>query len=373
MLAKNDIMYAMKDVLRSFAVQRFRSLGGVELSDLGRVNVFVGRNGSGKTSILEALYLFFSHARLESIIGTAERRGEYDKAESGGWWAPSVRHFFSGHSLPGQNEGVSFSGDGVNVCITTSVKDMPLKDDYRVVKPTLMCHVAHLDQGGGGGGLSFPISKSGAIDTEIASDGGYSRRISGDDVPVVFVNPDGVDPRALLKMRDEVVSRGEESELVDVLKILNPNVKSVGFLSADEKRYEMLVNGTLVGLDGVDGRVPIKTLGDGMRRLLVIAMSMICAKDGALMLDEIDAGLHYSAMPGLWTFIYEAAVRNNVQVFASTHSLDCLRGLGAACEMSADVSDQIRLYAFSTVGKRVVSYSGREVAIAIDREIEVRT
>ena len=116
-------------------------------------------------------------------------------------------------------------------------------------------------------------------------------------------------------------------------------MESVGFLSADVKRYEYLVNGTLVGLSGVDGRVSVKTLGDGMRRLLIIAMAMICARGGALMLDEIDSGLHYSAMQALWDFILRAAKINQVQVFVSTHSLDCLRGLAATCEESSAAAD----------------------------------
>ena len=127
-----------------------------------------------------------------------------------------------------------------------------------------------------------------------------------------------------------------------------------------------------MGLSGVDGRVPVKTLGDGMRRLLIIAMAMICARGGALILDEVDSGLHYSAMASLWDFIFKAAEINHVQVFASTHSLDCLRGLASVCETSDAAAGAVRLYSFSKIGKKVVAYSGRDVSIAVNNEIEVR-
>ena len=361
----------MRNQLKCFKVHGFRSLDDICLDDLARVNVFVGKNGSGKTSALEALYAFFSEARIESLIGIAERRGEYDKTESADRWVPSLRHFFTGHSLQSGNDLISFDGDGTKMAFAVGIEERPLKDDYRIIKPTTMCSISRR-QAGEVSSSSFPIGKNGAMDIGYVGDGGYNKPQLPEDVPSVFVSPDGVVPRALLEMRDDVVSRGAENELVAVLKILDPRVESVGFLSADVKRYEYLVNGTLVGLSGMDGRVPVKTLGDGMRRLLIIAMAMICARGGVLLLDEIDSGLHYSAMHALWDFILKAAEINQVQVFASTHSLDCLRGLAATCEESSATADSVRLYSFSNISKKVVAYSGRDVSIAIDNEIEVR-
>ena len=365
-------MIVMKRGLSKFFVKALRSLENVELSDLKRVNAFVGRNGSGKTTLLEALYLFFAHASPESIVGIAERRGEYDKTDNEGFWMPSIRHFFAGHSLSCGKDMIAFTGDGSSVGFSLGVEDLPLKDDYRIVKPTNIFHVSYREMGGDIHGLSFPICKSGAIDNHYMGDGGYGRVFSPEDVPVAFVDPDGMSANALLRMRDEVVSRGAENDLVKALKLLDSRVESVGFLSADEKAYKFIANGTLVGLSGMNGRVPVKTLGDGMRRLLVIAMAMVCVKGGVLILDEVDSGLHYSAMESLWNFILKVAEANDVQVFASTHSLDCLRGLASLCDGNDHVCDSVRLYSLSNIGKRVVSYRGRDMSIAINSEIEVR-
>ena len=370
--ARNDIIGLMKNMIGSFRVKGLRSLQDVELKDLGRVNAFVGRNGAGKTTLLEAFYLFFSCATLESIIGIAERRGEYDKTDGTGLWTPSVRHFFAGHALKKGHDLALLSSDGLDVSFSIGEENMPLKDDYRIVRPTTMCHISRGNGNEGWSGLSFPICKSGAIDSDYTGDGGYKRVLAPDDVPVAFVDPDGMSASALLKMRDEVVSRGDERKLVKALKLLDPRVESVGFLSADEKTYKFLANGTMVGLAGLSGRVPVKTLGDGMRRLLVIAMAIVCVRGGALILDEVDSGLHYSAMESLWEFIYKAAEANDVQVFASTHSLDCLRGLAALCEASQAACEAVRLYSLSDSGKRVVSYCGHDMSMAVNSEIEVR-
>lgn len=365
-------MSLMKNGLKEFSVRALRSLQSIELNDLRRVNAFVGRNGSGKTTLLEALYLFFARATADSIVGIAERRGEYDKMDNEGLWKPSIRHFFAGHSLSSGRDLISLSGDGSTLGFSLGIEDMPLRDDYRIVKPTNIFHVSYKEKDGDIRELSFPICKSGAMDINYTGDGGYNHFFSPEDVPVAFVDPDGMSANALLRMRDEVVSRGAESDLVKALKLLDPRVESVGFLSADEKAYKFITNGTLVGLSGTNGRVPVKTLGDGMRRLLVIAMAMVCVKGGVLILDEVDSGLHYSAMQSLWDFLLKVAIANDVQVFASTHSLDCLRGLASLCDEEDDVSECVRLYSLSNIGKRVVSYSGRDMSIAINSEIEVR-
>ena len=363
----------MENMIKNFRIDSFRSLSSVGLDDLKRVNLFVGRNGAGKTSILEAVYLLFSEARFESLVGIAERRGEFDKTDDGVQWLPSIRHFFAGHFLPQNCEGVRLKAGDMRLSIDVCIENRPAKNDYRVVLPTPMCHVTHAGFNGDGvGKLSFPISKSGALEFNRAGDGGYNRLTSPEDVPTVFVSPDGVEPAALLRMRDDVISRGAECDLVKVLKQLNPDVESVGFLSSADKNYKFLANGTLVGLAGTRDRVPVKTLGDGIRRLLVIAMGMVCAKNGVLILDEIDSGLHYSAMQSLWTFIVKAAEANNVQVFASTHSIDCLRGLASVCGDDQSTADDVRLYSLSNIGKRVVCYTGHEVSVAMNREIEVR-
>jgi len=345
-------------------------LSGATLDALKRVNLFVGRNGAGKSSLLEALYLHFSRATIESIVGIAKRRGEYDVADDSHTWVPSMRHMFAGHVvLPGRSK-ITLASDAASVSFDFIVQQLPKKDDYRVIQPTLSCSVS-TQEAGVGNSFVFPTAKSGGVDVAYDGDGGYNTARSPEDMPVVFVDPEGVDSVAMLRMRDDVVARGEEPLLVEALRMLDSSVESVGFLTPTEKTYTSLVNGTLVGLSGQDGRVPVKTLGDGMRRLMTIAMGMVCARGGALIVDEIDAGLHYSAMDSLWRFICTAAKRYDVQVFASTHSHDCILGLGECCRADVGLDDTVRLFALGGERRKVVSYSGNEIRVSVDHGIEV--
>lgn len=71
--------------------------------------------------------------------------------------------------------------------------------------------------------------------------------------------------------------------------------------------------------------MPIKTMGDGMNRLFGLGLALACAKDGMLLVDEIENGIHWSVLPEVWRFVVKVAKRLNVQVFATTHSNDCLK------------------------------------------------
>ena len=72
-------------------------------------------------------------------------------------------------------------------------------------------------------------------------------------------------------------------------------------------------------------------MGDGMWRIMAMAISLAQCKDGFLLIDEIDTGLHYSVMTDMWKLIYRSALDLSVQVFASTHSNDCIRSLAEFC------------------------------------------
>lgn len=74
-------------------------------------------------------------------------------------------------------------------------------------------------------------------------------------------------------------------------------------------------------------RIPIEVLGDGIKKVLSIIISIYQSRNGIILIDEIDNGLHYKSMPAMWQAILYAAQRFEVQVFVTTHNIDSLRSL----------------------------------------------
>ena len=87
-------------------------------------------------------------------------------------------------------------------------------------------------------------------------------------------------------------------------------------------------------LKGLKDRVPIGSMGDGIWRMLGLALSVVQSGNGILLVDEIDTGLHHTVMEDMWRFLYGCAKRYNVQIIAATHSWDCYHSLAVICRDS---------------------------------------
>ena len=118
--------------------------------------------------------------------------------------------------------------------------------------------------------------------------------------------------------------------------------------------------------------VPIGSMGEGFWRLLSLALCLVRAKDGILLIDEIDTGLHYSVMEKMWKLVTETAKRLNIQVFATTHSRDCVESLAAVCHEDVTTNSEVTIQRIERGKKRSVAYTEREIVIAAEHGMEVR-
>jgi predicted ATPase len=87
---------------------------------------------------------------------------------------------------------------------------------------------------------------------------------------------------------------------------------------------------------------PLGSLGDGAWRMLTLAIVLTQCVGGMLFIDEIDTGLHYTVMADMWRLIHAASRQFDVQVFASTHSYDCVHSLATICQSSGSHFDVMR-------------------------------
>jgi AAA15 family ATPase/GTPase len=109
-------------------------------------------------------------------------------------------------------------------------------------------------------------------------------------------------------------------------------------------------------------------MGDGMRRILTLAITEIVAEGGVLLVDEIDTGLYYRAQTNLWRLLIQTAQRLNVQIFATTHSWDCVKSFQQASE---EVSE-LEIFLFSLGRSMRVRDKGRVIASEYNKD-ELRT
>jgi AAA15 family ATPase/GTPase len=167
---------------------------------------------------------------------------------------------------------------------------------------------------------------------------------------------------------DAITLTPKEESVVAALQILEPDVERISFTS-NPTNY----SGILIKIRGQNNPVPLGSMGNGMHRILSIAMAAVSSEDGFLWVDEIDTGLYYQTQTDMWRLIFETAQRLNVQVFATTHSWDCIAAFQEALEQSQD-SSVGKLFRLSRRGEdiRAVEYTPDELSVAVRQSIEVR-
>ena len=100
----------------------------------------------------------------------------------------------------------------------------------------------------------------------------------------------------------------------------------------------------IVKLSDSDLPIPIGSMGDGIWRLLGLALATVSAQGGVLLVDEIDSGLHYSTMSDMWKIIWQTATKLDVQVFATTHSSDCWQSLASIASKEKEDKNRITIH-----------------------------
>ncbi|HUT94770.1 MAG TPA: AAA family ATPase [Thermoguttaceae bacterium] len=374
-------------MLTTLELERYRGFERYRLSGLTRVNLLVGKNNCGKTSLLEAVHLIVSGGDPRVLNSTAWHRGEVVYTAGGreeyrqeGF--PCVSHFFHGHEL---RVGAYFavrSSDGFGE-VTVRVVEVYVPDEileraYRNQGlDTLDTSLGIRFEGSAafvaGESQGLPVSAEGVfLPGVVYGPGRVSPSERREVARVLFIAPDSLEPRSMGAMWNRVISERRESEVIRAMRILAPDLTDIFFLSGENAYRHGGHAGILAAFEGTQHRHPLGSHGDGMRRLLALSLSLTQAEGGVLLVDEIDTGLHYSIMGDMWRLVTEAARRSNVQVFATTHSSDCVRGLAWLCENHPDLAKDVSLQKIDCELEEAVALHGEEIVLAVNQGMEVR-
>lgn len=360
--------------LDSLSASGFRVFTRLEVPRLGRINLITGRNGAGKTCLLEAVRTLVSRGDARTLLDILGQRGEFNYQRLRRDEPPSrlaqtleaLRGLFCG--WPELDDSPAFQiGDG-SFELEVAVEWLP--GDV-TSHPTPVEMTAPADQAGTASHPLYPVLLSRSdhgefgVPLEAAAEWRY-RRGPGARCPCVHVTSAGIRSASLAGYWDNVAATPYEDRVIEWLKTLHSGIQRLAFVGEYERN-------PVAGVDGSPRPLPLRALGDGAYRLLGMALSVINASDGVLLVDEIDTGLHHSVLKSVWRAIASWAIEVNVQVFATTHSWDCVEAFQAAMA-EADEPDDGLLLRLEQCDRetRVVSYDARRLTIATKSAIEVR-
>lgn len=313
-------------MLDEIRITNYRLFKELNISRVGQVNLITGKNNTGKTTVLEALRLFANRDSLPHFESTFQdilrRRGDLLSEPYMGFDA----------MLFDRKARAILINNSLRITINPQNREVAIgfaKPDYTFL-PRYFSQETEYQQD-----LSFHI-------------------------PVTF----NLDNARLWK---NIELTDKEDLVAEVLQIIEPGIVRV---SIDTRE-----NSAKVRLKNSATPVPLKNFGEGMNRLLAIALGLVSAENDMLLIDEIDLGLHHSVQPLMWEIVFQTAKKLNVQVFATTHSSDCVRSFSdvAGKPEYTGMGNYLRLQkSASDDGVVVVDYDMEELETALELNLETR-
>jgi len=274
--------------LDNLTIHRFRGLRDLALQELGQINLLVGANNSGKTSVLEAISTYCRPLDPLEWLNTLE----FDNILRGAELELKVTTTFSPEEL-----SVSFE-------IWENQRFINRKNRSTAVLP---------------------------IDTVTP----FSHRIE----------------QLQVSLLSEAILLGIKPEVIKLLQLMDSEITDLVILSPTGKRPSLYIDHKRVGIS------PLSAFGDGVRRLLFIALTLAKVQGGVLLIDEIETAIHTVALGSSFAWIVQWCQRFDVQLFATTHSLETVDAMLDASDPDTDLV----LY-------RLEKQESQTKAIRLDRE-----
>lgn len=343
------------------------------MQEPARVNLLVGDNNCGKTTVLEALHFLLRSDGRPSLADTAQRRGELVLAQPYGRDSrpkqhPTLQHFFHGHEIGPGNRFVVRSDKSARSIEIVKLAEI---EQRKVVDPFTEFGARFLDESDRTLNDDFGIAPNGAFSatriegTERVAAERRKRRMN-------LIDEHGLSGIALRKMWDEVNAAREKARVIAALQIIDPETDDVYFDVAQAPTSNPRL-GIRYARRGQNGFLPIGTLGHGSFRLLELGIALAFSRSGTLLIDEVGTGLHWSIMRDLWKLVIETAAHpDGPQVFATTHSYDCLRGLAWVCGTYPELGEHVSLQTIDPALDESVPLEGSRLPFVLRQQIEVR-
>ena len=370
-------------MIRDIKIKNYRLFHEFNLNSLARVNLIVGNNNSGKSSFLEAIHLLTSEDIRSSLIYILNERGEiasgivdsrYDRARRGGFQISQIFH--DRIVRPGISASISSIAEKREILNIVLRESQPSKisegqqtlfDDIDLDIDEEFADLLMFERNGGS--IDAPNEKLRITEDGILMDPRTNYRgVLHPKGKSRFLTTNYIGYDELAILWDNITLTPKEDKVVEALQILEPKVDRISFTSSQTSN-----SGILLRLANENEPIPLGSMGDGMRRIMAIVASLVSVENGTLLVDEIDTGLYHGALVDMWQLVLETSSKQNAQVFATTHSWDCVKAFQQAISKvgNPDIGKLIRIEKTDSTINAIL-YSSDELDIAIEQGIEVR-
>ncbi len=352
-------------MLTSFTVKNFRCFKDFTISPLERINLIAGMNNVGKTALLEGLFLFAgaTNPQLAMSINVFRGIGVVEikpGLQSETPWNTLFHNLDEESiiSLTGQNGTI---GERIlNIRVIRKESELVVKPapDFLLTESTgRSLELEYIDETGNAIRSRMTIEAKG-IKADLPP------------VPIPYLGiflasrPQS-NPSEDAQRYSNLEITGQQDVILEILKIVEPKLRR---LAVAVTAGVPMIYGDV----GLNRLLPLAIMGDGLTRVCSLVLAIANSQNGMVFVDEIENGIHYSVMDKIWVGIAGAARKFNAQIFATTHSRECIYAAHDAFSKSATYD--FLLHRMDKINGNIVAktYDRETLDAALETKLEVR-
>ncbi len=355
---------------KNITIKNFRGISELKLEGLNSINVFLGRNNFGKTTILESVFLLsgMSNASLPSRVNFFR-----DLSQSVNPLG-QIEYIFHNIQLQNHPTFIGYLTDGGYRSMSISLSNSktiqgPIVRNGMIMsseqKVNAICMSINGEYGKTNANGIITNKKTFKCDFCTYENGQYSQDNVKGYQEILSARYIASDTSAF-QITDELSSLirvNKKDEILELVRLFDSRITNI----------EVLPDSTYIGFEGLGKLIPISMCGDGLKKFLYIISCVAGKTNKVLLIDEIDNGIHFSAYPLLWKSILRLAKQNEVQLMITTHSREVLQEL--ANVITSENESDVCAYTIAK-GKDDIMHSYRydeaNLKTAIYNHLEIR-
>lgn len=348
-------------MFKNIEIDHFRGIRHAKVEGLKEVNLFFGKNNCGKSSLLDAIFLIsgLSNPKLPININLLRSYQRFELSDLAlDFFALDTSHPIRVSASNDEVRELEISlfesatsridllGNENNISSTNTNNQYGLvlkcSIDGRPIESSIT--------------LSHKVEENSEYEQSVRYDSDYKESLT-----CRYLSPK-YDFYTSVESLTEILKNKDEDFILESLRIIEPKINDI-VLSQNEVLVDI----------GLDKRIPINMMGDGARKILSILTTIYECRGGIVLIDEISNGFHYLVMKDLWRAIMFASKKHGVQVFATTHDLDSIKGLrDAALLHDGESVAFFKLQRTADAELKSYDYATGSIDYMLNQEIEVR-
>ena len=359
-------------MFKSISIKNFRCFKDFSIDSLNRVNLITGKNSVGKTALLEAIFLLIGAENLSLVGKISHFRGirEFSGDLSSILellWTSLFYNLEIGRKIYIDGELIEGKSHNVELFLTPVASqkldlnsengtDIQLKS---MDLSTQILNQKHTDPSGNISKFEMKVINGKLIIEPAPVSPPFPGYFLSAQRPLGLEEDNNIYGR-LVKAKQSYIKN-----ILKVMKFVEPRIEN---LASIQSAGVSMIYGDI----GLNQMLPLSLMGDGMLRLASILLRIADASGGIVLIDEIENGLHYSILNDVWQAIGKAANIFKTQIFATTHSYECIIAAHNAFRKSDDYD--FGLHRLDRINEKieVVTYNQKTLTNAIKADFEVR-